>query len=180
MGVRNYLIEGVSGAGKTSVCSELQRRGYHAVNGDRELAYQGDPDTGKTVEGPDLEGEDRARFISEHHIWNVDKVKALVADRSDAMTFFCGGSRNFSAFIDLFDSVFVLDVDADTLTRRLDERPEDEWGGRGRREERELILRLHQTREDLPANGTAIDATVPIARVVDEILRQCGRDQPRS
>jgi len=32
MGVRNYLIEGVSGVGKTSVCKELQRRGYHAIN----------------------------------------------------------------------------------------------------------------------------------------------------
>ncbi|WP_255508672.1 hypothetical protein [Micromonospora sp. A202] len=41
MGLRNYLIEGVSGTGKTSVCKELQRRGYDAVNGDRELAYQG-------------------------------------------------------------------------------------------------------------------------------------------
>jgi adenylate kinase len=26
MGVKNYLIEGLSGTGKTSVCTELQRR----------------------------------------------------------------------------------------------------------------------------------------------------------
>ena len=42
MGKRNYLIDGVSGTGKTSVCNELQRRGYHAIHGDRELAYLGD------------------------------------------------------------------------------------------------------------------------------------------
>jgi hypothetical protein len=47
MGMRNYLIEGVSGTGKTSLCKELQRRGYYAINGDTELAYQGDPETGK-------------------------------------------------------------------------------------------------------------------------------------
>jgi thymidylate kinase len=29
MGVRNYLIEGVSGTGKTSVAAELQQRDYH-------------------------------------------------------------------------------------------------------------------------------------------------------
>ncbi len=38
MGVRNYLIEGVSGTGKTTVCDELRRRGYHAIHGDRELS----------------------------------------------------------------------------------------------------------------------------------------------
>ena len=42
MGVKNYLIDGVSCAGKTTVCDELQRRGYHAIHGDRELAYWGD------------------------------------------------------------------------------------------------------------------------------------------
>lgn len=47
MGVRNYLVEGVSGTGKTSVCHELSRRGYQAINGDRELAYRGDPATGQ-------------------------------------------------------------------------------------------------------------------------------------
>jgi broad-specificity NMP kinase len=40
MGIRSYLIEGVSGTGKTSVCKKLQRRGSHAINGDTELAKQ--------------------------------------------------------------------------------------------------------------------------------------------
>ena len=34
MGVKNYLIDGVSCAGKTTVCGELQRRGYHVIHGD--------------------------------------------------------------------------------------------------------------------------------------------------
>ena len=46
MGVKDYLIEGVSCTGKTTVCNELQKRGYHAIHGDRQLAYQGDPETG--------------------------------------------------------------------------------------------------------------------------------------
>src|SRR3954454_22104073 len=160
MGVRNYLIEGVSGTGKTSVCRELQRRGYQAINGDTDLAYQGDPATGEPIDG----------IAHEHHIWHVAKVRALVANQDEAVTFFCGGSRNLSSFIDLFDGVLVLEVDLETLHRRLDERPEDEWGGRPA--ERERILRLHRTKEDIPRNGIVIDATPPVARVVDEILRQ--------
>ncbi len=161
MGRRNYLVEGVSGTGKTSVCDELQRRGYQAVHGDRELAYQGDAATGAAVEGGS----------HEHHLWWVEKVEALVADQNEAATFFCGGSRNFSDFIDLFDGVFVLEVDLETLRRRLEQRPEDEFGGRP--SDRELIERLHESGEDTP-DGTVIDATAPLARVVDEILRRAG------
>lgn len=160
MGIKNYLIEGVSGTGKTSVCNELLRRGYEAINGDRELAYQGDPETGHSTEG----------LTHEHHIWHVDKVKSLVANHDVAVTFFCGGSRNFLKFIDFFDGVFVLEVDLDTLNRRLDERPNDEWGGKP--SERELIVRLHLTKEDIPKDGIIIDATLPLVRVVDEIIRQ--------
>lgn len=173
MGIRNYLIEGVSGTGKTAVCHELRRRGYHAINGDRELAYQGDPKTGEPVDGLARESAtDPVAWGHEHHIWNVDKVKALVADQRNAISFFCGGSRNFHRFIALFDGVFVLDVDLDTLNRRLAGRPEDEFGGRPN--ERALILRLHATKEDVPNTGVIIDATAPLERVVDEILSKCG------
>jgi len=41
-GERNFLVEGVSSTGKTTVCAELRRRGHHAINGDTEPAYQGD------------------------------------------------------------------------------------------------------------------------------------------
>lgn len=175
MGIRNYLIEGVSCTGKTAVCHELRRRGYHAVNGDRELAYQGDPKTGKPVDGPGPQESETASVIwrHAHHIWDVDKIKAAVADRRNPISFFCGGSRNFSRFIDLFDAVFVLDIDRDTLNRRLPARPDDEFGARP--DERALILRLHATREGIPKDGIVVDATAPLDRVVDEILAKCGQ-----
>lgn len=159
MGIRNFLVEGVSGTGKTSVCAELRRRGYHAINGDTELAYQGDPATGT----PTSTGSHW------NHLWHEDRVRALVADHGERLSFFCGGSRNVAAFVDLFDGVFVLEVDAATLQERLDRRPRDEFGGRPA--ERELIVHLHRTGAGLPENGTAVDATAPLTDVVDEILR---------
>ncbi len=105
VGIRNFLIEGVSGTGKTAVCRELRQRGYHAINGDTELAYQGDPETGEPTDGAPSHW---------NHIWRVDRVRALVADQIERFTFFCGGSRNSSKFVDLFDAVFVLEVDLET------------------------------------------------------------------
>ena len=165
MGRRNYLVEGLSGTGKTSVAEELQRRGHHVVHGDRELAYQGDPETGEPVE---VGGH-------ENWLWDVDRVRALAADRTHPATFFCGGSRNFPTFLDLFDGVVVLEVDLATLHRRLDARPDDAWGD-GKPTERERIVHWHATGTDVPPAGVRVDATAPIAEVVDEILRRCPVD----
>lgn len=173
MGVRNYLIEGVSGAGKTTVAEALERRGCHVAHGDRTLAYVGDPATGARLELPaGLDEAARVRWRHEHHIWDVAQVRALVADQSRPMTFFCGGSRNAAQFIGLFDQVFVLELDAATLTGRLAARPADEFGGRP--VERALIGDLHASRRDLPAGAVSIDATAPVEDVVDAILARCG------
>ena len=161
MGIKNYVIDGVSCAGKTTVCDELQRRGYHAIHGDRELAYWGDPKTGAPIHG--CAGTHRT------WMWNVETVSAVVADQTHAATFFCGGSRNSDRFIGLFDAVFVLEIDLDTLNRRLAARPEDAWGGTA--EEGESFARFqHATKEGLPTNAIIIDARAPLARIVDTIL----------
>lgn len=166
MGRRNYLIEGVSGAGKTTVAEELERRGFDVVHGDRVLARRGDPLTGRPIDEP-VAGwslEQRHR----HHIWDVEQVQVLIADHRSPATFFCGGSRNSAVFLDLLDAVFVLEIDVETLDRRLDARPADEFGNRP--DERALVLRVHRTREDLPADATSIEGTRRVSEVVDDIL----------
>ena len=161
MGVKNYFIDGVSCAGKMTVCGELQRRGYHAVHGDRELAYWGDLKTGEPVDG----SADAQRAW----LWDVAKVSALAADQSHAATFFCGGSRNADCVLGLFDGVFVLQIDRETLDRRLAARPPTEWGGTAEEGE-SFARRQHATNEGLPSHAILVDATVPVATVVDTIL----------
>ena len=166
MGVRNYLIDGLSGTGKTAVCNGLQRRGYQAIHGDRELKVN--PKKHEATSGS-LPGYDLPP------LWDVAKVNALLADQDEAITFLCGGCSNPSGFIHRLDGVFVLEVnDIDTVMRRIDERlvvDSTDWGGR--QEEREIIRRAHQTAQTVPQNGIAIDATAPVAEVVDAILRHC-------
>lgn len=155
--VRNFLVEGVSCSGKTSVCRELRRRGYHAVNGDTELAYQGDPATGLPT----------GVASHWHHLWQLDRVREIAADRTRQVTFFCGGARNVRQVLGIFDAVFILEIDTPTLERRLDARPRGEFGSAT--DERALVLRLHHTQEGIPP-GESVDATRPLGHVVDELL----------
>ena len=176
MGRKNYLIEGVSGAGKTSVATELQKRGYHVIHGDRELVYRGDPETGEPVTTPSATPS--AEWYSRHQLWDIEKVKAYIADKDKKYTFFCGGSRNFSKFLDLLDGVFILDVDRETMIKRIEERvavdPSD-FGAT--QEERDLILRLHQTKQDIPESGILIDASQSLEKVVEEILGKLSPEE---
>lgn len=173
MGVRNVLVEGLSGAGKTTVAEELQRRGHHVIHGDRNFAYYGDPETGAPLDWPPGLGErERTEWGYARWIWPVDKVRALIADRSNPITFFCGSSRNSHHFIHLFDAVFFLDLDSATLNRRLSTRPDDEFGGKPI--ERELTTRLNETREYVPAGAVVIDSTRPLDEVVEAILARAG------
>jgi adenylate kinase family enzyme len=173
MGVRNYLIDGVSGSGKSTVARELERRGYHVIHGDRALAYYGDPETGEPVGPLPAElGRDEMAWRYGRWIWPVTRVKAMLADQSHAMTFFCGGSRNSHHFVDLFDRAFVLEVDLETLHQRLAGRQDDEFGGTPT--ERALVVHVHATNEGLAKGAVRIDATRPVAQVVDEILALCG------
>jgi len=169
MGKKNYLIDGVSGAGKTTIGTELQKRGYHVIHGDRELKYRGNRETGERV----LPNTDHpsAEWLSEHQLWDLDLVHSHIANRNEEITFFCGGSRNYSKFVDLLDGVFILDIDRETMMMRVHERVAvDPTDFGATQEERNLILRLHDTKEDIPNNGEVIDATQAVDRVVGKIL----------
>jgi adenylate kinase family enzyme len=182
MGVQNFLIDGVSGVGKTTVAEELAKLGYHVVHGDRELKYRGDPITNEPIEEPKHESEtDKAVWMQKHLLWDINKVQAIMTDHSVPMTFFCGGCRNLPHFIDQFDGVFILDVqDINILMARLDERvardPTD-WGGKP--EEKEIVMQAHKTKEDIPQGDLIIDSTQPLDVVIKTILTEC-KNVPRA
>ncbi len=173
MAIRNYLIEGVSGSGKTTIATELERLGFAVIHGDRKLAYQGDPETGAPIRPAQLSSD--PAFINTHHIWDVAQVNAIIADKNHPIVFFCGASRNRHKFVDLFDAVFLLEVEWPIVERRLAARV-DEWGSRP--DERALVKRLHTTREDLPEKAISIDTSQSLGEVVETILGHCGQRAP--
>jgi gluconate kinase len=161
MAKRNYLVEGLSGAGKSSVCQELIRRGHNAISTDRAWSYYADPDTGLPG-GP-----------IQHDNWMWDRQKAVseLESPEPEVLFVCGGSRNRDHFLPYFIKVFNLHIDDDTMRRRLQARTADDWEvGSDGTDEIELVLELNRS-DEKPAGAIDVDATQPLNQVVDELLR---------
>lgn len=158
MARRNYLVEGLSGTGKSAVYEELVRRGYEAVSTDRTWSYHADPATGLPG-GP-----------VHHDNWMWDERRAVreLERPEPEVLFVCGSSRNRDHFLRYFDVVFNLRIDDDTMRRRLSERADNEFG----KEPWQLALMLELNRNDeKPAGAVDVDATQPLTQVVDELLR---------
>jgi hypothetical protein len=164
MAKRNYLVEGLSGAGKSSVYEELIRRGYKAISTDRAWKVHADPDTGIPVR-------------PSHSTWNEQKAVSELESPEPDVLFVCGSSRNRDRFLPYFTKVFNLRIDDDTMRRRLEERTNNEFGKQP--EELELMLRLNRS-DAKPAGAVDVDATRPLRQVVDELLRLANCRTARS
>src|SRR6476646_12224352 len=161
MAKRNYLVEGLSGAGKSSVCEELTRRGYKAVNTDRAWAYHADPDSGLPG-GP---------IRHDTFLWDAQTAVGELESPEPDVLFVCGSSRNRDRFLSYFTEIFNLRIDDDTMRRRLQERTNNDFG----KQPEELALMLELNRSDeKPAGAIDIDATRPLDQVVDELLRRAN------
>ena len=158
MAKRNYLVEGLSGAGKSSVYEELIRRGYKAISTDRAWACHADPDTGLPG-GP---------IRHDTFMWDQQKAVSELESPEPEVLFVCGSSRNRDRFLPYFTKIFNLRIDDDTMRRRLQERTDDDWplGQEGV----ELMLTLNRS-DEKPAGAIDVDATQPLHQVVDELLR---------
>jgi len=145
-------VEGLSGAGKSSVYEELIRRGYRAVSTDR--AWKVHPDTG--------------RPLRDDALWDEQKALSELERLEPDVLFVCGSSGNRDRFQPYFTKIINLRIDDDTMRRRLRERTNNDFGKQP--EEVELMLGRNRSGER-PAGAIDVDATKPLDQVVDEVLR---------
>src|SRR6476659_7373746 len=115
MAERNYLVEGLSGAGKSSVYEELIRRGYKAISTDRAWKRLAGAETG-------LPGGPIHDDIS---MWDERKAVSELESPEPDVLFVCGSSRNRDRFLGYFTKIFNLRIDDDTMRRRLQQRTDD-------------------------------------------------------
>ena len=176
-----FSIGGGAGTGKTTVCDILKARGYDAYDIDSAgFARWKNTETGYIHPKSSVKAEDRTPDFLKLHDWHVAReVVEQLRDKAIGHTvFLCGDIGYKSDFSDLFDGVFALQVDDETLEHRLATRTENDWG----KQPHELLLSINANRSSYNAyrdiGATIVDATQPAESVVDEILSLINTDIP--
>lgn len=155
-----YLVEGVSGAGKTTVGEELTKLGYKVIDADEKLASFADPET---------------RLPTEDHsyrnwFWNEEKFHTAIKNAGDDIIFICGGAVNKPDFIHHFTKVFTLHLDDETLKYRLATRTNNDSGKKPEELAYQLKMNKLTVQHSKDTGTILIDATQPLPVVIDKIL----------
>lgn len=163
-------ITGIAGAGKSAVCDELVRRGYEAHEADNTLSNFYVNATGEIASS--TTPAERTAEWREHHSWQMSKDKLLALKKTAASkpVFVCGVAANEEEYLDVFDKIFALTVDTETLVHRITTRDIGDFG-KSEHEMKSLLEWQNMTEDGYKKIGAqVIDATRPLATVVDEII----------
>ena len=168
-----YFVTGISGSGKSAVCMELKSRGYESYDTDDDgLSKWQNVTTGYIHPKSSVKSEDRTDDFLRSHRWNVSQrdVEELAKNAAHKSIFLCGVAGNVDELKHSFKSVFALIIDEEAIKNRLANRTNNSWG----KQAHELALTLkqlsHLDQKYKTAGYIVIDASQPVARVVDEIL----------
>jgi gluconate kinase len=161
-------ITGASGAGKSTVRTELQRRGYPAYDSDEDrLARWFSNATGDEVPMPARRDDDW--FASNTYRLPPETVRRIAAELGDSSGFLCGTVGNDNEIWDLFAAVISLSIDEQTLRRRLAARANG-FGSTDAELQRVLAWHTAVDADNQRYGAILVDAARPITEVVDDLL----------
>jgi thymidylate kinase len=156
------FVTGMSGAGKSTVLAELERRGHRVVDTD-------DGEWAEEVPDPDR-GSDR--------IWREDLIDALLTGHAGGVLFLSGCVPNQGRFYPRFDAIVLLTAPPDVLLERVATRDTNDFGKSAT--ERALVSDDIREVEPLLRTGATaeIDTRLPVADVADRLESIAGAVTP--
>ena len=176
----NVLVTGPSGSGKSTLGRSLRARGCNVVEADvdtydgRSIAYFRSRLTGRGVDAPSWPLP--AGWTDEHEwVWRPDVIRRQLDEWPGQRNVVCGDARNKSAAFPLFDRIFFLAVDDDTLRRRILGREDHDFG----KDPEQLAWILEENRnlrdEARRAGGVLLEASRPPDELADDLLARLAR-----
>lgn len=162
------LITGNPGSGKSSLASELARRGCAVIDGDDLAGWETTAGVPVTQPAPATD----EWLLSHRWVWSRSRVEQAIAERSSATRplFVCGIAVNQRDMLDLFHLVFLLTLDHTTQIDRLNA-PSNAHRTAALRAQI-LDGRPVFEAEMRAAGAIALDGRLPVAILAGRILNQ--------
>ena len=166
-------ITGISGAGKSTVRGELQKRGYKAYDTD-EGGFRSwyNLRTKQMVDAQIGYNDASKDWLASHHLYiKRDAVKKIIPKNPTKLVFLCGTVPNDKDVWDLFNKVVYLMISEDTLHHRIHSRTNNKFGKDP--EEYKAILGWHKDQQATAdrVGAITIDAEQTVEHVVEDILK---------
>jgi broad-specificity NMP kinase len=161
-----YLITGSPGVGKSTVTLAIKKRGLKAYDSEsmKDITRLEFKATGKPAPWPSPPIDwDKYAFN-----WQEEALRKLI---TGGEVIFIGASvSNQEKFYDLFDRIFVLTLDNQTLKERLMKR--DKSFGKHPEELKGILAYNTERQTQLMSvpHAIVIDASQPLNRIVEEII----------
>lgn len=161
-------ITGVAGTGKSSVITELNKRGIDAFDIDnRDMCYWIDRNENMAEYKTGIGKE----WIEKHdYICNTEKLRKLIDSQRSDLVFISGISDNQNEYIDWFDKIILLQCDKDRLRNRLETRNTNDFAKE--KSEQEFVLDMQKDFDNdlLKRGAIPIDSCDNVKNVTDKIL----------
>jgi len=170
-----YIITGISGSGKTTIA--------RALNACDEIAFDSKINTG-LYSFVDQFGEVATKQYlldkdwRQQYKWSLDRrvLSDLMRKHSKLKRLFLCGRANIYQYWDLADKVFLLNIGAKTLLKRLNSESRDNLFARDKAAQQELVRNLETIQAGLIKRGAVIiDAEQEIDKIVSQIIANVQR-----
>lgn len=143
------LITGMSGAGKSTVLLELERRGHLIVDTDY--------------------GDWKERIAEHEEIWREDRMTQLLTNHTTGTLFVSGCESNQGKFYAQFEAVVLLTAPLEVLFERIETRETNNFG-KSPEERARVLADIKEIEPLLRKTSThVINTNCPLSDVVDQL-----------
>ncbi len=164
------FITGIAGTGKSTIATELQKRGIDIIDVDHVpgLCAWVHNETGEKV----VEANPDNAFIDQHDYQCDMSMLQELMNKSEELVVVCGSIGDNSTFLPLFDKTFLLQCSSETLLKRLRTRDLNDFAKDEAVQERMLEWRKVFDEIMLKAGAIPIDTDRPFDTVIEEVMGQ--------